>query len=100
MRLERRTTRRTAEPLRWANVIRSARDERNEQLVLAGMTITEVERLIGPPEGTWNLADRGGKPGEIGARWSHSPHDANYRCRVLLFRNGRVFEKHSEFYVD
>ena len=68
--------------------------------VQVGMSLVEVEKLIGPPESAWSLEDRRGKTAETGARWSHSPHDTNYRCRVLLFRNGHVFEKHSEFYVD
>ena len=68
--------------------------------VQIGMSLGEVEKLIGPPESTWSLEDRGGKAGETGARWSYSPHDTNYRCRVLLFRNGHVYDKHSEFYVD
>jgi hypothetical protein len=68
--------------------------------VRVGMSLSEVERLIGPPESTWSLADHGGTPNEIGARWSYSPHDTNYRCRVLLLRNGRVYEKHTEFYFD
>ena len=64
------------------------------------MTATDVERLIGPPQSTWNLDGRGGRAGAVGARWSYSPHDTNYRCRVILFENGRVVEKHAELYVD
>ena len=68
--------------------------------VRVGMTLRQVETLIGPPESTWSLDDRGGRPGETGARWSRSPGDTHYRSRVLLFRDGRVSCKHSEFYVD
>ena len=68
--------------------------------VRLGMTVAEVEKLIGRAERTWTLEDRGGEKSEFGARWSHSAHDTNYRCRLLLFRDGRVTEKHSEFYVD
>lgn len=68
--------------------------------VRVGMTLHDVEKLIGRPESTWSLEDRGGQPGEVGARWSHSPGDTHYRVRVLLFRDGRVSRKHCEFYVD
>ena len=69
--------------------------------VRVGMAVAEVEQLIGPPESTWTLKDRGGRIGETAARWSRSPGDTHYRSRVLLFsETGRVKRKHSEFYVD
>ena len=67
--------------------------------ITVGMTIAEVHRRLGPPLRTWALSPSS-DPGEIGERWSYSPGDTNYRCRVLLFRSGRVFRKHAEFYVD
>lgn len=67
--------------------------------VSIGMTRSDVVRLLGTPQKEWRIKpSRNGA--ENGARWSYSPGDTNYRCRVLLFRHGVVVEKHSEFYFD
>ncbi|HSS49006.1 MAG TPA: hypothetical protein VLX28_08665 [Thermoanaerobaculia bacterium] len=67
--------------------------------VRGGMSEEEVHRLLGPPQARWSIpVDRSGI--DAGERWSFSPGDTNYRCRVVLFRKGHVAEKHAEFYVD
>lgn len=67
--------------------------------VRLGMTYDDVRRLIGEPELSWSIDGSSGGP-DLGARWSYSPADTNFRCRVLLFREQRVVRKHAEFYVD
>lgn len=67
--------------------------------VKVGMTEAEVHRLLGPPQTRWSLG--GAHPAsDLGERWSYSPGDTNFRCRVVLFSRGRAVEKHAEFYVD
>jgi hypothetical protein len=66
--------------------------------VTLGMSRADVEALIGPPQKEYSLDES--DPREMGARWSFSPGDTHYRCRGLLFRDGKVYEKHTEFYVD
>lgn len=63
------------------------------------MTFDDVRRLIGEPERSWPLDGSSSQP-DLGARWSYSPGNTNFRCRVLLFREQRVVRKHAEFYVD
>ena len=63
--------------------------------VRTGMTEDGVRDLIGQPLQVWT-----NQGGSVGMRWSRSPGDTHYRCRVLQFSNGRVSEKHTEFYVD
>jgi hypothetical protein len=65
--------------------------------VRAGMTPAEVLRLAGEPLERYAIPDH---PGEEGWRWSRSPHSADYRVRVVLFRDGRVTERFSEYYFD
>lgn len=67
--------------------------------VTLGMSRSDVEALIGAPQKEWAFDQKTDHPG-VGARWSYSPGDTNFRCRVILFRNGVVVEKHTEFYVD
>lgn len=67
--------------------------------VRLGMTADEVHRLLGPPQSRW-MNRQGPTTLETGERWSFSPGDTNFRCRVVLFRNGIVIERHSEFYLD
>ena len=55
--------------------------------VQRGMTKADVVRLLG-------------EPGERTFVYSRRPTDASYHVRVVLFRNGRVAERISEFYVD
>ena len=62
--------------------------------VRKGMTAEQVTALVGPPLEQYR------RDGDYGWRWSRSPHDSNYRVRVVIFRRGRVFEKFSEYYVD
>ncbi len=65
-------------------------------LVRVGMSPAEVVAAVGPPLERYPIRESG----EEGWRWTRSPHDSSYRVRVVIFRNGRVSEKHSEFYVD
>ena len=57
-----------------------------------------MEALIGVPQKEYSLEEP--NPLNVGMRWSYSPGDTHFRCRVLLFRDGKVAEKHAEFYVD
>lgn len=66
--------------------------------VSVGMTEAQVEAALGPPLARWSI-DRSDGP-DAGARWSYSPGNTHYRCRVVHFRSGRVVRKHAEFYVD
>jgi hypothetical protein len=67
--------------------------------VRIGMTDHQVETLIGPPLTAWPIPNSP-SGADTGERWSFSPGDTHFRCRVLLFRNHRVVVKHAEFYVD
>jgi hypothetical protein len=64
-------------------------------MIHRGMTSREVLRCAGEPLERYPLASGG-----EGWRWSRSPHSGNYRCRVVLFADGRVVDKHSECYID
>ena len=63
--------------------------------VRTSMTEADVKAKIGEPLQIWTNKDA-----TVGMRWSRSPGDTHYRCRVLQFENGKVSEKHAEFYVD
>ena len=64
-----------------------------------GMSEKEVYSRIGPPISTWQTPSQI-KDGEHSARWSYSPGDTHFRGRIIQFKEGRVIEKHSEFYID
>lgn len=67
--------------------------------VRVGMSRDEADAILGAPQLVYPV--NGGSDGaDVGARWSYSPGDTNFRCRVLLFRRGVVVEKHSEYYFD
>ena len=72
----------------------------NWRHVSVGMTEDDVHRLLGAPQKRWVIDYPTNPPVDYGERWSYSPGDTNFRCRMLLFRAGRVIEKHSEFYLD
>ena len=63
--------------------------------VNVGMSEQQVYDLVGAPLDTWTNMDS-----SVSMRWSKSPGDTNFRCRVLEFVNGIVKEKHAEYYVD
>ncbi|MBZ4410483.1 hypothetical protein OWM54_29830 [Myxococcus sp. MISCRS1] len=63
-----------------------------------GMTEAEVERLVGGPLKTWTPRDV--DLDEVYWSYSHSPGDTHYRMRLVCFRDGRVHDLHTEFYVD
>lgn len=65
-------------------------------LVTVGMSPDEVLDRLGPPLERYPISESR----DEGWRWSRSPHDGSYRVRVVIFREGRVAAKHSEFYVD
>jgi hypothetical protein len=65
-------------------------------LVRPGMSRAEVVAQIGAPL----RRDPPREAGEEVWRWTRSPHDSSYRERIVVFRNGHVAEKHSEFWVD
>jgi hypothetical protein len=62
--------------------------------VQEGMTVEQVRQLVGAPLERYPIAN------DTGWRWTRSPHDSNYRIRAVLFVNGRVSEKLSEYYID
>ena len=65
-----------------------------------GMTEAEVLRRLGPPIDEPYHPQFKGEDWDTGMRWTRSAHDSHYKCRVIIFRAGRVSEKHAEFYVD
>jgi hypothetical protein len=60
-----------------------------------GMTEADVRAILGEPLQVWQ--NRGES---VGMRWSRSPGDTNYRCRVILLENDRLVERHAEFHLD
>jgi hypothetical protein len=68
--------------------------------VTLGMSEQEVVHRLGPPLDLPYFPERANDAWDKGMRWTKSAHDSHYKCRVVLFRNGRVSEKHAEFYVD
>ena len=63
--------------------------------VTVGMSRTNVYALIGAPLSTWTNNDS-----SVSERWSRSPHDTDFRCRVLIFSGNIVESKHAEYYQD
>jgi hypothetical protein len=61
-----------------------------------GMTVDQVLAQVGPPLQRYPIY---GHPEEVGWRWTRSPHDSSYRMRGAVFKNGRLSEHFSEFYV-
>jgi hypothetical protein len=64
--------------------------------VTPGMTTSEVEGLLGPPLSIYFVE----RTGEAGWKYSDTVTDSSYYARSVLFRNGRVTRRLSEFYVD
>lgn len=60
-----------------------------------GMTAEEVIGTLGPP---LDKADLSG--GLETWRWARSRRDQSYRVRVILFKDGRVIQIRTKFYVD
>lgn len=61
-----------------------------------GMNGTQVEEIIGPPLDKYVVQETG----ETGWLYSRTPSDSSYRERAILFRDGKVVERLSGFYVD
>jgi outer membrane protein assembly factor BamE (lipoprotein component of BamABCDE complex) len=59
-----------------------------------GMTRDQVYQILGKPLSVWT------NDTTVGERWSRSPGDTHFRCRVLQFLDEKVVDKHSEYYVD
>lgn len=55
----------------------------------------ELKLRQGEPLDSWSNRDE-----SVVMRWSRSPGDTHYRCRVLTFTNGTVSNKNEEFWVD
>lgn len=64
--------------------------------VEVGMSMADVERLLGPPLEKYVVAHSG----QTGWKYTWKHCDCSYRVRVLLFRDGRVEERIRRFYVD
>jgi hypothetical protein len=64
--------------------------------ITAGMSKSEVEDLLGPPLATYFVQGTG----ETGWKYSDTRNDSSYYARVVLFVDGKVTRRLSEFYVD
>jgi hypothetical protein len=69
--------------------------DRGWRSIRMGMRQADVRASVGDPLQVWTNRDA-----SVGMRWTRSPGDTHYRCRVLQLRDGRVTAKHSAFYVD
>ena len=65
--------------------------------VRQGMTREDVASRIGQPITRYRDPR---SPAEESWVFSRSPHSADYRVRSVRFRDGRVVERHSEYYFD
>jgi hypothetical protein len=65
--------------------------------VREGMRDEQVRGLLGEPLDTYPIRN---DPRQVGWRWTRSPGDTDYRVRVVIFRDGRVTRRHSEYYID
>jgi hypothetical protein len=65
--------------------------------VRPGMTYDEVLARAGEPLQRYPID---GHPNEEGWRWTRSPHSADFRVRLVLFLDGRVRYRFSEYYID
>jgi hypothetical protein len=70
--------------------------------IRVGMTEEDVHGILGAPQnrrrldpGLYHLDEQ-----QFTERWSWSPNDTNFRCRVIQFQRGRVVAIHSGFYLD
>ena len=62
------------------------------------MTEQEVVALLGNPLEKYTA--RLGSDSIPGWAYSKSAHDASYRVRCILFRDGKVYQIIREFYLD
>ena len=67
--------------------------------VRVGMSRSEVEAILGPAQLMYPIQNAQDGP-DMAGRWSYSPGDTHFRCRVLMFRDGVVVRKYSEYYID
>jgi hypothetical protein len=61
-----------------------------------GMSEGDVLRYLGEPLSRYSI----GEGTKAGWRYSGRRVDTDYRVRVIIFENGRVEKKVSEYYVD
>lgn len=65
--------------------------------VSVGLSTAEVLKLLVEPLDTYKIEHL---PGVTGMRWSKTPCDSSYEVRVILFEQGKVIKRTSEYYVD
>jgi outer membrane protein assembly factor BamE (lipoprotein component of BamABCDE complex) len=71
-----------------------------------GMTRNEVYALLGPPlevrqsNQMFDFDTARQNPGEIVECWTRTPEDSSYHVRQIVFKEDRVVDKNSEFYLD
>jgi len=65
--------------------------------VRIGMTESEVLGILGEPLETYTIEHM---PKATGMRWSKTPDDSSYAVRVIIFEEGKVKERISEYYID
>lgn len=64
--------------------------------ITTGMTASEVEALLGRPLDTYLIQ----RTGETGWKYSESTSASSHHARAVLFMDGKVTRRLSEFYVD
>lgn len=68
--------------------------DRGFRHVHVGMSLEDVQELIGPPFDVWT------NDSTVCMRWSRSPGSHDYRIRTVQFQNGAVVDKCAEFHLD
>jgi len=69
--------------------------------ISSGMSDGEVVESLGEPlDRYYPQAIDGVQPWTSGMRWSRSANDSHYSVRAVLFNEGRVVRRISEYYVD
>ena len=64
--------------------------DREFRRISVGMTESEVRSLLGDPFDRWAVD---GDQTVTAWRWTRSPLDSHYKVRVVVFKDGRVFEQ-------
>lgn len=69
--------------------------------IVIGMSESEVVTLLGEPLDRYHpQAGNGPSIWNMGMRWSRSANDSDYSVRAILFKDGVVVDRLSEFYLD
>jgi hypothetical protein len=67
----------------------------------SGMSESEVVASLGEPLERYQPRARDGPSSwNLGMRWSRSANDSDYSVRAVLFKDGIVVQRLSEFYLD